>query len=311
VGYKAAAAVAPARPQAASNPQAASKQNSGFLGAPVAQVDVLTPPSGIRYDSDFAGPETTAWSRTSQTDSGEFARLEEYWAEDTDVEYSALLSDLDDDRDDIRHDTGAQSASRRPSTGRRRAGSGDRRLWFGLGGVMAVAAAAIFLIIQFEFPSASGPTHTLSIPDKIGSYAISNAVGSKDLTSLRQEFVQMTHGQATDVLSGAFQAGGPTTGGTPEIVMTIDAHLANDNASSSIAGFMSDYKDAAMEPAGPLGGQAACAESAAGTADNVAICAWFDNDSFGVLVSPSMNAKVLAGQLQTFRSAVEHVSTSK
>ncbi len=120
----------------------------------------------------------------------------------------------------------------------------------------------------------------------------------------------MTHGQATDVLSGTYEDGGVGMSATPLIVMTIEAHLANDNAASSIGGFMQDYKDAAMVPAGPMGGQAACAESKGSNADNVAICAWFDNDSFGVLVSPSMNAKALAGELQTFRSAVEHVVKS-
>ena len=307
-GYKAAAAVAPVRPQPA--PGIASARDRGYLGAPVAQVGLLTPPAGSsRYEADFAGPETVAWSIAEDVDSGEMQVLEEYWEEDEgDVEYSALLADLGDNRAESDLDTGSQLADTRQRAGRRRGRSGDRRLWLGLGGVVAVAAAAIFLIIKFEFPSDTGPAHTLSMPDSIGSSFVRSNFDSKDVDKLRQEFVKMTNGQATDVQSGTFQSGGPAMGGVPQIVMTLDAHLANDNPASSIAGFMKDYKSAVMVPAGSLGGEAACAEVPGSDADNVAICAWFDNDSFGMLVSPSMNANTLAGQLQTFRSAVEHVA---
>jgi hypothetical protein len=292
----AAPAFTPARPQAPA---------PGFMAAPVG---VLTPPAGSRYDSDYAGQETVAWSMTQSVDSGEIQVLEEYWQQDgSDVEYSALLADLDDDGMDSRPDTGAQPATTRQGVGRRRGRSGDRRLWLGLAGVMAVAAAAIFLIIKFEFPAPSGPAHTLSMPNKIGSsYVSSKVVDSGPQAKLRQEFVQR---QATDVQSGTYEDGGVGMSATPLIVMTIEAHLANDNVASSIAGFMQEYKDAVMVPAGPMGGQAACAESKGSNADNAAICAWFDNDSFGVLVSPSMNANALAGELQTFRSAVEHVKS--
>jgi hypothetical protein len=302
-GYKAAAAFAPVRPQPAA---LAPSREQGFLGAPVAQVGVLTPPAGNRYDSDFAGPETAAWSMTQEVDSSEIEVLEEYWGqEETADEYSTLLSDLDDSP----RDTGAHPGLAR-RIGRRRGRSGDRRLWFGLGGVMAVAAAAIFLIIQFEFPSNTGPTHTLAMPSKVGATYLRTTSDDAKLAKLRQQFVQMTHGQATDVLSGAFQAGGVATGGTPEIVMTIDAHLLHDNVATSMTDFLQVYKNAGMVPAGPLGGEAACAESATGNADNVSICAWFDDDSFGVLLSPSMNANALAGELQTFRSSVERVAKS-
>jgi hypothetical protein len=35
------------------------------------------------------------------------------------------------------------------------------------------------------------------------------------------------------------------------------------------------------------------------------MCVWFDNDSFGELVSPTMNATALAKELQSVRPAVE------
>jgi hypothetical protein len=302
-------------PKRPATPSFTPSRDRGYLGAPVAQVGVLTPPAGNRQVSQdtyigndtYVGQETVAWSMTD-TDSGEIEVLEEYWEEE-DVEYSALLADLDGDPAEAR-DTGSQPVVGRSGIGRRRGRSRDRRQWLGLCGVVAVAGAAIVLILNFASHSGGGPAHMLSMPDKIGSdYVRSNVIDQKDLAGLRQEFVQMTHGQATNVLSAAFEAGGVATGGTPQIVMTVDAHLADDNPSSSINGFIQEYKDAFVVQAGPLGGEAACVESVGSNADNAAICAWFDDDSFGVLVSPSMNASALAGQLQTFRSAVEHVKS--
>jgi hypothetical protein len=301
----------PGSPQGAlppARPQAGPGSAGGYLGAPVAPVGVLTPPAGVKHDSEYVGQETVAWSISEDTGSDEIEVLEEYWEQD-DVEYSALLTDLADEPAGTGFDIEAQPAVTRQRIGRRRGRSGDRRLWLGLGGVVAVAAAAIFLIIKFEFPSDSGPAHTLSMPDKVGSsFVSSKVVDAKALAGLRAAFVKMTNGQATDVQSGTYESGGPATGGTPQIVMTIEAHLANDDPASSIAGFKQDYPDAFTVPAGPLGGQAVCAESPASNANDVAICAWFDNDSIGALFSPSMNANLLASQLQTFRSDVEHVA---
>jgi hypothetical protein len=288
----------------------APSRDRGYLGAPVAQVGVLTPPTGSKYGTtSFTGPETVAWSMEQEVDSGEVEVLEEYWEQDESVEYTALLADLDDAP--VGLDTGAQNTLTRQGVGRRRGRSGDRRLWLGLGGVVAVAAAAIFLIIKFEFPANAGPAHTLSMPQRIGSsFVVSKGVDGNSLTKLRNEFVQMTHGHATDVLAETYEAPGAGMGAAPSVVMTIDAHFPNDNAAASIAGFMQDFKGAEAVNAGPLGGEAACAESNTADANDMAICAWFDNDSFGVDLSPSMNASALAADLQTFRSAVEHVTQS-
>jgi hypothetical protein len=35
------------------------------------------------------------------------------------------------------------------------------------------------------------------------------------------------------------------------------------------------------------------------------MCAWFDNDSFGEVVSPTMNASALANAMRTVRPSVE------
>jgi hypothetical protein len=39
----------------------------------------------------------------------------------------------------------------------------------------------------------------------------------------------------------------------------------------------------------------------------VAMCVWFDNDSFGEIVSPTMNATSLANVMRTMRPSLEVV----
>jgi hypothetical protein len=91
--------------------------------------------------------------------------------------------------------------------------------------------------------------------------------------------------------------------------MFIGGHLANADPASSIASFTRNFPGAFVVSAGSLGGEAACVESQAGTSDPVALCAWFDDDSFGELVSPTMNVSALDHEMLTVRPAVERVVT--
>ena len=43
----------------------------------------------------------------------------------------------------------------------------------------------------------------------------------------------------------------------------------------------------------------------------MAMCAWFDNDSFGEVVSPTMNASALANTMRQIRPHVELVVQQK
>jgi len=88
--------------------------------------------------------------------------------------------------------------------------------------------------------------------------------------------------------------------------MFIGGHLANAAPATSVASFTQKFAGAEVVSAGPLGGKAACVEEGSGS-DSVSMCAWFDNDSFGEIVSPTMNSAVLAQQMLTVRSAVETV----
>jgi hypothetical protein len=324
---------------------AAAPRDRGFSGdayhaAPTAQVGVLTPPairriedpadSGpqpvtqpaappaaasasqvlaptVRPGHGLDGPEiTSSWPVQPQTEDAD--SFEEFWAEDDDdAEYEGLFPGEDPDFD-ARRKGSARTKSSGRRIGRRRGRSNDHRLWLALLGVVVAAAAAIFGILKFEFPSHSGPTHTMQTPARIGSYVRTVDMEKETkVNELRAEVIKMSSGQASDVQSAVYESGNSAAGNTEQIVMFIGGHLANAAPASSITSFTQKFAGASVVSAGSLGGQAACVEEAPGTSDSVAMCVWFDNDSFGEIVSPTMNAKALANVMRTMRPSLERV----
>jgi len=303
-------------------------QGEGYLAAPT-QVGVLTPPATRRFqDPADSGPPsaTSAASHTlappvrpghgldgpeitsswpAQPSSDEVEAFEEFWNEDDDDDYPGLFPDRDRGSGRPRRPR-AEAGGRR--TGRRRGRSSDHRLWLALAGVVVAAAGAIFGIIKFEFPSHGGPVHEMVTPATIGSYTRTvNLERQTNVNELRAEVIKMSSGQARDVVSAVYESGNAGAGGTEQIVMFIGGHLANAAPASSVASFTQRFPGAFVVSPGALGGQAACVEEASGTSDSVAMCVWFDNDSFGEFVSPTMNASSLAGVMRTMRPSVELV----
>jgi hypothetical protein len=323
-------------------PSGASFPQDGFLAAPTAQVGVLTPPAGTRVDDTrvdgfrldetrvdgfrvddlpddgplLAGPSaapylggqsvrpghgldgpeiTSSWPAQPQTDT-----YEDFWQEaDGNADYSQLFED---------EATGARAAGKR-GTGRRRGRSNDKRLWLALGGVVVTAAAAITGIIKFEFPSHGGPVHTMAVPDKIGSYLRApNLERSTKVGQLPGEIIKESGGQASGVVSAEYESGKATAGSAVQILVIVEGHLANADPAASIASFTKQFPGARIIGAGPLGGQAACVEQGAHSADAKSICVFFDNDSFGDIVSPTMSAAALADVMRTVRPSVEFVA---
>jgi hypothetical protein len=292
----------PAAPAASPSPRAGS-----------AATQVLTVPSAnrpaapaVRPGHGLDGPEiTSSWPAQPQIDEPE--SFEDFWRDDADEEYSGLFGDrhAEFDRADARQAAATRQTSAKRSTGRRRGRSNDHRLWLGLGGVVILAAAAITGIIKFEFPSHGGPAHTMVTPATIGTYArtvdLERQVG---LSQLRSDVIKMSSGQASDVKSAVYESGNSAAGNTAQIIMFIGGHLANADPTASITSFTQQFRGAHVVSAGPLGGKAACVQE--GTAANSrSLCAWFDNDSFGEIVSPTMNASALAGAMGTVRPSVE------
>ena len=124
------------------------------------------------------------------------------------------------------------------------------------------------------------------------------------LAALREEVIKMSAGQASDVKSAVYESGNSAAGSTEQIIMFIGGHLANAAPATSIADFTQKFAGASIVSAGPLGGEAACVEEGAGTSS---LCVWFDNDSFGEIVSPTMNAKALASVMRMVRPDLEIV----
>ena len=187
----------------------------------------------------------------------------------------------------------------------------DRRLWLAVLGVVIAVAAAITTVITFEAPSHGGPVHAMQTPARIGSFARAAGLWSAtQLAGLRNGVVQMSAGQASNVTSAVYESGNPAAGNTVQIIMFTGGHLASAAPAASIAGFTQKFAGATVVSAGSLGGQAACAEDGTTTPAQVALCVWFDNDSFGEIVSPTMNATTLATVMRTVRPDLEIVVKS-
>jgi hypothetical protein len=318
-----------ARPSGPAAPSDLAPPDAGYLGAPPSRVVVLTPPAirrlevpaedrppvpaaaaagqllapAVRPGHGLDGPEiTSSWPAQPQTD--DLEAFEDFWREDDDDDYPGLFPD-EAGAGGAR--TGARAVGR--GIGRRRGRSRDHRLWLALIGVVVVAAGAIFGILKFEFPSHGGPAHTMAIPNKIGGYVRTVDLEKQThLAELRDEVIRMSAREASGVVSGVYEVGDSAAGGTTQIIMVIEGHLANAAPATSISAFTRNYPGATVVSAGALGGQAACVENGAGTSNPVSMCVWFDNDSFGEIVSPTMNAAQLATAMQTVRPAVELVA---
>jgi hypothetical protein len=320
-----------AGPETRPRPPAAPQD---YLGAPTAQVGVLTAPatrrledpadtgprsaassaapgatqvlaSPVRPGHGLDGPEiTSSWPAQPQADDLAF---DEFWAEDdNDAESGGLFPGEDPDFD-ARREAGRTKGNGR-GIGRRRGRSTDHRLWLALLGVVVAAGAAIFGILKFEFPAQNGPVHKIVAPARIGSYVRTVDMEKETkVNELREEVIKMSSGQASNVQSAVYESGNSAAGSTEQIVMFIGGHLANAAPASSIASFTQKFDGAAVVSPGSLGGQAACVEEAPGTSDSVAMCVWFDNDSFGEIVSPTMNATSLATVMRTMRPSLEQV----
>jgi hypothetical protein len=89
--------------------------------------------------------------------------------------------------------------------------------------------------------------------------------------------------------------------------MFVGGHLANSDPASSLTSFEQQFPSATVVPAGALGGQEACATTTA-QGESVSMCVWFDNDTFGTLVSPTMTTAKLATALDQVRPGFEQIT---
>jgi len=156
----------------------------------------------------------------------------------------------------------------------------------------------------------SGPAHAMSTPAKLGPFTRSPSLeNALDIAGLREQVTKGSSGQASDIVSAVYVQGSatPGAGSNQQVFMFVGGHLASGDPAASVASFKRAYPGARVVPAGPLGGAAACVMTT-DSHEPVAMCVWFDNDSFGTLVSPTMSMARLASTLDTVRPGIERVS---
>jgi hypothetical protein len=197
------------------------------------------------------------------------------------------------------------TATRR-AIGRRRGRSGDRRQWMALGAIAVVAAGAIGgVLVKFMHSGPGGPAHTVVAPNQADGFTRSaNLEKQMKVNSLSQSVMQSSSGQASNLVSAVYEQGNAAAGANAQIFMFVGGKLAGASPSASVASFEQSYPGAKVVPAGSLGGDAVCAERQL-NGEGVAMCVWFDNDSFGALVSPTMSTAKLATTLDAVRPSLE------
>jgi hypothetical protein len=173
--------------------------------------------------------------------------------------------------------------------------------------VAAVAAIAVVAMTVFR-PGPDGPAHTLVTPSRLGTFSRSATLTRQmDVSELEKNIIAQSSGQASHLVSAVYQAGSPVSGGSStQVMLFIGGQLSGASPDASVKSFIQHFKGASMTSAGSMAGEAACVSAQSGTEDST-VCAWFDNDTFGELVSPNMSVSTLAGEMRTIRPSVEHV----
>jgi hypothetical protein len=153
----------------------------------------------------------------------------------------------------------------------------------------------------------SGPDHVVATPAKLLGYVQApDLAKSLGAAALRAEIVQNGKGEASHVVDAVYEdSTGPGTSSGPLIFLFIGGNLSG-SAKSFINSFTGLLPSAFVTGTGSMGGRAACVPGVNG---HPAECAWADNDTFGLIASPSptLTAKVLANELRDIRPLVEHV----
>jgi hypothetical protein len=182
-------------------------------------------------------------------------------------------------------------------------------LWTGAGVAAIAAIAVVAMTLLGSGPS--GPAHTLLTPTRLGAFSRSTQLTKQmDVAQLERNIIAQSSGQASHLVSAVYQAGTPVSGGSPtQVMLFIGGQLSGASPDASVKSFTQHFKGASLTSAGSLGGEAACVPAQTAT-DGSTVCAWFDNNTFGELVSPNMSISTLANELRTVRPSVEHVVKS-
>ena len=183
------------------------------------------------------------------------------------------------------------------------------RVWL-LAGAAGLAVGVVVVTVGALLLGGGGPAHALVTPAKLGAWVrkpqLEQQMNAKDL---QQQVVAKSAGQASDVVDAVYEANSKAAGGTsPQVILFIGGHLSGVSPTGFITSFTDQFKGARSTGAGSMGGRAACVNAQQNVAGSVALCTWADNDTFGLVASPTMDAAQLGVQMRAIRPDVEHVA---
>jgi hypothetical protein len=204
---------------------------------------------------------------------------------------------------------GELSGGGEPSGRGRWKGLKRSRVWL-LAGAAGLVVGVVVVTVGALLLGGRGPAHALVTPAKFGAYVrkpqLEQQMNAKDL---QQQVVAKSAGQASDVVDAVYEANSGAVGGTsPQVILFIGGHLSGVSPAGFITSFANEFKGARSTGAGSMGGRAACVNAQENVAGNVALCTWADNDTFGLVASPTMDAAQLGAQMRAIRPDVEHVT---
>jgi hypothetical protein len=172
---------------------------------------------------------------------------------------------------------------------------------------VVVAAAAATGATAFLTRATGGPSHTLVVPTKLGSFVRRPQLEKQmNARQLQQQVVAKSAGQASHVVSAVYENSAGVAGkAPPQIILFIGGDLAGVSPSGFVTSFSGQFKGAQATSAGSLGGKAACVNAEGSAAGSVALCTWADSDTFGVVASQTMTLSQLAAEMRAIRPGVE------
>ncbi len=245
------------------------------------------------------------------------------WAEDTSLDHFSGLDLTDEpvpaaftrtlERPDERalelpphqdDDTAARRA-----IGKRRGRSGDKRQWMALGAIAVVAAGAIGgVLMKYVFSGPSGPAHQIVAPQTVDGFTRSaNLEKQLNVAGEAAKLASASGGHASDVTYGVYENGAISSiadAANTQMFMFVAGKLAGADPGASITNFEQTNPGTKAVSPGSLGGQAACTETHL-NGQSASMCVWFDNDTFGAVVSPTMTTAKLATTMDTVRPSLE------
>jgi hypothetical protein len=190
---------------------------------------------------------------------------------------------------------------RTPREARRARKRVSNRALLAVAAVAVVGGAAFVLLTGHNH----GVPHVVTAPNALGSYVKQPQLAIQmQAKQLQRDIVTQSAGEAKNVVYAVYEdSTGSGAKTAPQIVLFIGGNLSGTSAGSFVSSFSGKLPGAATTSSGPMGGNAACVPSQNG---RLAECAWADNDTFGVVASPTLNAARLAAEMLQIRPMVEH-----